>query len=177
MMKKWSKVGLLTAVTAFMLAALPAYSADGKTVSVTYDFATAFSPKFTTTDLKVNPKWEVPTAEPAANGVTFEWIATSNLKVKNNEKSLQVSRGSKTEPILKLTANEPIKVTVEFNYVNNVGAKFDPSKPRGLTVGDKTAPYTADSPNENTITCTAAKEVIIAANGVRITKITTAPAK
>ena len=177
MMKKWSKVGLLAAVTAFMLAALPAYSADGKTVSVTYDFATAFSPKFTTTDLKVNPKWEVPTAEPAANGVTFEWIATNNLKVKNNEKSLQVSRGSNVEPILKLTANEPIKVTVEFNYVNNVGAKFDPSKPRGIVVGDVTPAYTADSPNENTVTCTAAKEVIIAANGVRITKITTAPAK
>ena len=174
MMTKWSKVGLLAAVTAFMLAALPAYSADGKTVSVTYDFATAFSPKFTTTDLKVNPKWEVPTAEPTANGVTFEWIATKDRKVKNNMNSLQVSRGSNAEPIIKLTANEPIKVTVEFNYMGNA---FDANKPRGIVVGDVTSPYTANTPNENTVTCTAAKEVIIAANGVRITKITTAPAK
>ena len=36
MMKKWSKVGLLAAVTAFMLAALPAYSA-GKAGPINFD--------------------------------------------------------------------------------------------------------------------------------------------
>lgn len=42
MMKKWSKVGLLAAVTAFMLAALPAYSA-GKAAPINFDATNASS--------------------------------------------------------------------------------------------------------------------------------------
>ena len=73
--------------------------------------------------------------------------------------------------LIKLSADSEITVTVKFKY----SGTYDSGKIRTIHVGDKEVPMqSADSKDdERTITCSPAKEVIIAGNGVKILEITT----
>lgn len=265
MMKKISKLALLAAATAFLLAAFPACSDDDsnkteldgsentggdstggestggdstgggssggavsggdgtgqgsgdeddddkdkeeqKVLAVTYDLTKTLPTGIPVSgsdlgndgkDLEkiVDVSWAAPTATPATNDVTWAWVATKNRKVKSN-KGLQVSIGkngaydTKSEEIIKLTADEPIVVTVTFDFTGKKYADDNPDGTeeaklsyRGITVGDGSVVMSADlgvTKDDNIRTCknsTAAKEVSIKANGIRITKIETAPAQ
>ena len=174
MMKKWSKVGLLAAVTAFMLAVLPAYSAGGKTVAVTYDLTGGLPKSITNSDATVSAKWAAPAAEPASNGVKFEWVATKDRKVKNNS-GLQFSNGTTPEEAIRLSADENITVTVTYKFAGAYSA----DKIRQLVVGDKEVKMEATSDKEGTynVTSSPAQTVSIKANGMKLLKIEVAPAK
>ena len=160
-------------------------------LGVTYDLTTGLPSGFPTADTEVSTSLGVPTADPANNDVTWTWVTAKDRKVKSNN-GLQVSFGKsgaytdKSQEIIKLTADEPIVVTVTFDftgktYSDDLGQNSSLTDFRGITVGDKSVVMSADlgvTKDDNTRTCkndTAAKEVSIKANGIRITKIETAP--
>ncbi|MBQ0052322.1 MAG: hypothetical protein KBT11_09725 [Treponema sp.] len=149
-------------------------SGNQKVLSVVYDLKDGLPSDFPTADTVVSADWAVPTATPATNDVTFTWVPTTNRKFKNNG-GCQVSNGTGPEEAIKISAPENIKVTVTYKFAGAYAA----DKIRELDVGDAESKMASDTNKDSEYTLTnttAAKEVSIKVNGVKLLKIETAKA-
>ncbi|MDD5789124.1 MAG: hypothetical protein PUE30_01150 [Spirochaetia bacterium] len=146
-----------------------------KVLAVEYDLINGLPANFPTADTVVSADWAAPTAAPAENDVTWTWLATTNRKVKSNT-GLQVSNGTSAENMITLSADDNFTVTLTYKFAGTYAS----DKIRCLTInGESVVSMTDTTDNSKTYTykTTAAKSVTIGANGMKLTKIETAPAE